>query len=86
MPGYDRTGPAGYGPMTGGRRGLCTGGYSFRRGPFGYGMGRGRRCFGYPASPVKEELEMHQELLKRELEAVENQIQDLSSTKEDTTK
>ncbi len=55
MPGLDRTGPAGAGPMTGGRRGLCarTGtayvapaygthgrGLAFRRG-FGRGRGRG---------------------------------------------
>lgn len=25
MPGYDRTGPMGKGPMTGGQRGLCSG-------------------------------------------------------------
>lgn len=52
MPGLDRSGPMGNGPMTGGARGLCN-----RRQPgyipspgagFGYGramgMGRGRRC------------------------------------------
>lgn len=47
MPGYDGTGPAGQGPMTGGGRGFCTG---FMTGPrpaftgfFGRGGGRGRR-------------------------------------------
>ena len=50
MPGFDRSGPAGAGPMTGGRRGLCNPntaasvpqgyGAGFGR---GYGMGRGRR-------------------------------------------
>ncbi len=37
MPGFDRTGPRGMGPMTGGGRGLCN--------PRGVGMG-GYRGFG----------------------------------------
>jgi hypothetical protein len=43
MPGFDRTGPAGYGPMTGGGRGYCAPGNAGmpRRG-FGGGYGRGR--------------------------------------------
>ena len=44
MPGFDRTGPWGEGPMTGGARGYCnpawTGGY--RSQTFGPGWGRGR--------------------------------------------
>ncbi len=51
MPGFDRTGPMGVGPMTGGARGLCnpatagtmpayTGGYGHGR---GLGLGRGFR-------------------------------------------
>jgi len=54
MPGFDRTGPMGAGPMTGGRRGLCGGshgrplnmGYAYG---YGYGGGRGmgfRRGYG----------------------------------------
>ena len=53
MPGFDRTGPVGTGPMTGGGRGLCAGGignvpwygddYGFRR---GRGPGRGFRRGG----------------------------------------
>jgi hypothetical protein len=53
MPGFDGTGPAGYGPMTGGGRGYCAPGYAgvYRRGfggGFGYGRGRGygRGWFG----------------------------------------
>ena len=48
MPGFDRSGPMGQGPMTGGRRGLCnpaTTGYDARFGGmfgFGRGMGLGR--------------------------------------------
>lgn len=46
MPGFDRTGPQGMGPMTGGGRGWCRrpgggGGYGM-----GYGRGRGGRGFG----------------------------------------
>ena len=51
MPGFDRTGPQGAGPMTGGRRGYCNpatagsapayfGGYGYGR---GLGLGRGPR-------------------------------------------
>ncbi len=45
MPGGDRTGPEGFGPMTGRRMGFCTGnvqpGFSYRNMGFGRGMGRG---------------------------------------------
>ena len=51
MPGFDGTGPAGGGPMTGWARGYCNSGASYgierlrsRRGVgFGYGRGRGYR-------------------------------------------
>ena len=51
MPGFDGTGPAGAGPMTGGGRGYCSAGTSYgferpwsRRGVgFGYKRGRGYR-------------------------------------------
>lgn len=39
MPGYDRTGPAGQGPMTGGGHGCCT--ENGRRRSAGNGMGQG---------------------------------------------
>jgi hypothetical protein len=45
MPGFDRSGPMGAGPMTGGRRGLCNPantGYGGRNaGTFGFGGGMG---------------------------------------------
>jgi len=45
MPGFDGTGPAGMGPMTGGGRGFCSPWGS--RGGFGRGFGRGLgRGFG----------------------------------------
>jgi hypothetical protein len=67
MPGFDGTGPGGYGPMTGGGRGYCApgSGGAFRRGfGGGYGYGRGRgfgrgwagagagRGFGYAGRPT----------------------------------
>lgn len=45
MPGFNRTGPTGAGPMTGGRRGFCnpaTTGFSVY-GCYGYGRGLGMR-------------------------------------------
>ena len=64
MPGFDRTGPMGIGPMTGGRRGLCNpaaarsarafiGGYSYFAGSgfrrgFKGGFGRSRKYGWYP--------------------------------------
>jgi hypothetical protein len=50
MPGFNRSGPMGTGPMTGGRRGLCGGAYG-RPDAVGGGYDRGlglglRRCYG----------------------------------------
>jgi hypothetical protein len=61
MPGFDGTGPAGMGPMTGGARGWCEpydapyAGYGPYRPPypgpvrpsFAYGLGRPRRGLGW---------------------------------------
>jgi len=45
MPGYDGTGPAGAGPMSGWGQGYCrSGGAGNARGGPGQGFGRGRRC------------------------------------------
>ena len=47
MPGFDRTGPQGMGPMTGGARGRCSpSGAWISRGGFGRGMGYGRSARG----------------------------------------
>ena len=52
MPGFDRSGPMGTGPMTGGRRGICgnrAGAANMQTFGGGYGSGRGmgfRRGFG----------------------------------------
>lgn len=66
MPGRDKTGPAGMGPMTGRGLGDCGGSRVYRRGGrsgrgFGFGRGYGRGCergfgrrlgFGYYRDPV----------------------------------
>lgn len=40
MPGFDRTGPQGMGPMTGGTRGFCNPvGTGYAAGGYGYGRG-----------------------------------------------
>ncbi len=41
MPGFDRSGPTGAGPMTGGGRGRCGGAYDQAAGGYGAGYGRG---------------------------------------------
>ena len=41
MPGFDRSGPMGGGPMTGGARGYCNSGYAGYGRPAGYGRGMG---------------------------------------------
>ena len=47
MPGLDRSGPRGEGPLTGGRRGLCgSGEYRGQVPAGGYGVGRGGRPRG----------------------------------------
>lgn len=42
MPGFDGTGPQGYGPMTGGGRGNCRPGGGVSPREFGRGFGRGQ--------------------------------------------
>lgn len=46
MPGMDGTGPSGYGPMTGGRRGPCAGDVVGGGRGMGQGMGRGMGAGG----------------------------------------
>ena len=42
MPGFDRSGPMGAGPLTGGRRGMCGSAYTRPAPDYGYGYGRGQ--------------------------------------------
>lgn len=91
MPGFDRTGPAGQGPMTGGRQGLCTGNNAPGAGrPFGFGRGGGRfrgggRGFGfgrrgwYSESPGEGSTGGEQEL-RDEIGELRKQLKDLKQT------
>lgn len=87
MPGYNRTGPMGQGPMTGRGKGFCGGAGAMGNGPRG---GRGRRgwrhCFnatGVPgwmgSAPMpdeREELQHQAELLREQLARVEQRLKD----------
>jgi hypothetical protein len=57
MPGGDRTGPMGEGPMTGRGAGFCTGnsqaGYSSSFSRLGLGLRRGRGFMMYPQSQMQ---------------------------------
>ena len=74
MPGYDRTGPLGYGPQTG--RGL---------GPCGRGFARGRCYRRFARSPQYEykkedevaDLKSEKELAERELKAIDERLKEL---------
>ncbi len=94
MPGLNRRGPDGMGPMTGGGRGLCNPAnrsffgrcFSFIGGR-GRGLGMGRRGgLGYtgPANNGSNQeeafLRSEAEMLKNELEAVEKRISELNKT------
>jgi len=73
MPGQDRTGPSGQGPMTGRGVGLCRRGLGFRRG-FGF------RCFQPVQLSESEEKKILQEELKEietEREEIEKRLKEL---------
>jgi len=89
MPGGDRTGPLGYGPMTGRAMGYCAGydipGFAnpcFGRG-FGRGYGRGfrRRFWREPVNLTKEEeakiLEAELKEIEAEKEAIEKRLKEM---------
>ena len=85
MPGMDRTGPYGTGPMGRGM-GPCGGGVASQRGN-GRGMGRGFRRgggFGWCSTPgvstdeEKTHLEECKNWLKTQIEAVEKQLETLN--------
>jgi len=99
MPGYDGTGPAGGGPMTGGGRGYCAipvGNFTGRPRMgrlYGRGGGRGQRNRYYATGLVgwqrsnftveeeKESLKSEAELLKQELQDIQNRISALETDK-----
>ncbi|GAH85978.1 unnamed protein product [marine sediment metagenome] len=62
MPGFDRTGPLGQGPLTGRGLGPCGTGIGFRRG-FGRGFGRRVRF-----TPIMEKVTLNKDEEKKILE------------------
>lgn len=89
MPGGDRTGPFGQGPMTGRGAGFCRGfgggrgpglGRGFNRGR-GFGMGRGLGFDrGYVEESEVEMLRREAEYLGSSLEAVNKRLEQLEKT------
>ncbi len=70
MPRFDRTGPCGYGPMTG--RGLGPCGYGQGG---GYGRGMGRRFI--TRNEEKEMLQEEVEMLEEEMKAIKERLEEL---------
>lgn len=83
MPGFDRTGPLGQGPLTGRGFGPCGLGLGWRR-RFGPGRGMGR-YFGWQWPQTKKEqieaLEEYKKALREELEDVGKEEKELQSGK-----
>jgi len=81
MPGFDKTGPQGFGPRTGRGFGPCGLGWHHR---FGGGRGLGR-YFGWnwPTGPKEahQALADYKQALKEELEDVEKQEKELEAEK-----
>jgi len=85
MPGFDRTGPAGMGPMTGGGRGFCgPAGAGLRRFYPGY-RGFGLRQRGYwPLAQADsgglnlDELKKQADAIRQDLKTLESRIEELS--------
>jgi len=90
MPGFDRTGPMGNGPMTGRRRGCCAGNnenlvitappFEWGRGRgnnfnrYGFGRGRGFGRYAFGSGDEKSFLENEIRMLKDQLAALENRL------------
>ncbi|MBN1369701.1 MAG: DUF5320 domain-containing protein [Dehalococcoidaceae bacterium] len=87
MPGFDRTGPAGMGSMTGGARGLCNPrGIGFRGVAPRHGWyGNPHRGY-WPVAPVStgkatlDTLKSQAATLRSELDALEREIDELSGS------
>jgi hypothetical protein len=89
MPGFDRTGPAGAGPMTGRGLGPCGGGMGYGRGlgrGYGRGLGTGRFAWGpyqNQKNPVNEKavLVNDAKVLQKELDAVKKRLEEIEEQK-----
>lgn len=77
MPGKDKTGPMGIGPMSGRGMGPCGGGMAYGGRSGGRGLGW-RRFWGfYPAPNVNKKEEA--EILSEEAQALEEDLADIRS-------
>lgn len=79
MPGMDRTGPLGQGPLTGRGLGLCGRGLGFGR---GMGRGFGRRMMIMPqAQAIPQEIELtkaeENKILKADLEDLKAEAKEI---------
>lgn len=75
MPGFDRTGPNGEGPLTGRGLGSCGRGLAFRRGA-GRGFNRGLR-FRTAMQPQTITEKEEKEILQEELKAIEDEKKEI---------
>jgi len=74
MPGFDQTGPAGYGPGTGRGMGPCGRGMAVGRGfgrGFGRGLGFGSGFYGNYIEPEPLSKDAQKQLLEAELKRIE---------------
>jgi len=97
MPGGDRTGPNGLGPMTGRRAGYCAGSnvsgfenrFDNRRGGFGRGYGRRFRG-GYGGNefyPTQDYAEVSEKtILENDIRVLKEQLNSLEKRLSETTK
>ena len=80
MPGFDKTGPMGTGPMTGRGFGPCGLGLGWRK-RFGTGRGMGRYFGGWNFPQTKEDkvkaLAEYKKALSEELEDVQKELKEL---------
>lgn len=72
MPGQDRTGPFGQGPLTGRGLGPCGRGIGFRRGFRGFGRG-----MGYGFQPVQFSESDEKKILEQELQDIESEKKEI---------
>ncbi|MBU1741058.1 MAG: DUF5320 domain-containing protein [Proteobacteria bacterium] len=91
MPGFDRSGPSGAGPLTGGGFGFCAQPDSAGGHPMGMGRGMGRACrrggcwgrgFGRGMAWNRDDvdlLEAQAQSLRRDLAAIEKELAELEA-------
>jgi len=87
MPGFDGMGPAGAGPMTGRKMGLCGGGMSYGRRygrRLGRGLGAGRFAWqNYQGVTTDEKTALNNEIkaLQDELETAKKRLEEIEEQK-----